>query len=133
MKKMLSLFTATLLLTTSPIFAGEDPVHDDHSKIVALAVTPEEAVTEIAVGLTDMLAKIEEKSGLEAKEIALKLMSAVKTLEQAKPSERQESALKQLSKQIDDAKHAAEEKDFAGAKSSITKSQSALKLYKAVK
>ena len=133
MKKTIPLLAAALILMTSPAFAGEGHAHDDHSKIVALAIAPEEAVAEIETGLADLLAKIEAKSAAEAKDIGLKLMSAIKTLEEAKPSERQASALKQLSKQIDDAKHAAEEKDFAGAKSSATKAQSALKLYKAVK
>ena len=133
MKKTIPLLAAALMLITSPTFAGEGHPYDDHSKIVALAITPEQAVIQIETGLTDLLAKIEAESATKAKNISLKLMSAIKTLEEAKPSERKAAALKQLNKQIDDAKHAAEEKDFAAAKSSATKAQSALKLYKAVK
>lgn len=133
MKKTIPLFAAALMLMISPAFAGEGHAHDDHSKIEALAVAPEAALAEIETGLPEMMAKIEAQSPTDAKEIGLKLMSAVKTLENAKPSERQASALKQLNKQIDDAKHAAEEKDFVAAKSSTAKAQSALKLYKAVK
>lgn len=133
MKKTIPLLATALMLLTSPAFAGEGHAHDDHSKIQALAIEPEAAVLEIETGLTDLGAKIEAQSASEAKDVSLKLMSAIKTLEEAKPSERQASALKQLNKQIDDAKHAAEEKDFKAAKSAATKAQSALKLYKAVK
>ena len=133
MKKTIPLLAVALMLMTSPAFAAEGHAHDDHSKIEALAIAPEDAVTEIETGLMNLLAKIEAQSAAEAKDISLKLTSAIKTLEAAKPSDRQASALKQLNKQGDDAKHAAEEKDFAAAKSSATKAQSALKLYKAVK
>ena len=133
MKKLTLSLAVALMLMTGSAFAAEGHAHDDHSKIEALAITPEMAITEIETGLIDLLTKIEAQSAAEAKNVGLKLMSAVKTLEAGKPSDRQASALKQLNKQIDDAKHAAEEKDFAAAKSSATKAQSALKLYKAVK
>jgi len=132
MKKTIPLFALAFMLLASPAFAGKGHDHDDHTKIEALAISPEQAIMEIETGLTDLQTKIEAQAGGEAKDIGLKLMSAIKTLEAANPSERQASALKQLNKQIDAAKHAAEEKDFTAAKSAATKAQSALKLYKAV-
>lgn len=146
MKKTLIALSAALILTSAPAFAGTGHSHsaeetshshggahdDHHSQIEALNVSADEAMAILEEGLTEVAKKIEAKTADDATAGALNLMSAVKTLQSANPSERQAAALKQFDQQIDNATHAVEDTDWAKAKSSITKAQSALKLYKAV-
>lgn len=151
MKKHITTLAAIIALASAPAFAGTDhdhgaapgtestapakghgSPHDDHSKIVALDVSPEEAVTALDTGLTNLLAKVESSATQDVITQSFSLMSAVKTLKDASPNERQAAALKQLDQQLDGAKHAAEDGNLEKAKSSVLKAQSALKLYKAV-
>lgn len=136
MKKLTLSFMAILMLTAFPAMAGDDHGHaytDDHSIIKPLDVPADEALKTIQQGIADLSAQIDAAQIEQTKAAALKLMSAVKTLEKEPLNDRQKSALKQFEKQIDDSKHAAEEKDFVKAKSSAQKAQSALKLYEAMK
>ncbi len=150
MKKTLSILTVLGLFATLPAYAGTGHDHgaaaetaapktghgnlqDDHSAIKALNVTPEEAITTLETGLADLAAKTKASDIEGTISGALALMSAVKTLSEADPNERQTAALKQLDQQLDGAKHAAEDKDFAKAQSATAKAQSAFKLYKAIK
>lgn len=140
MKKTISIFAALALLAAIPAYAentdpetGHGSVQDDHSKIEALNVSPEEAVTTLESGLSDLMTQIEASAAEDVVKNSYALMSAVKTLQEANPSDRQAAALKQLDGQLDAAKHAGEEKNMAEAASATTKAQSALKLYKAVK
>lgn len=151
MKKSLYTLAAVIALASTPAFAETTPdqaaasemqnaapakghgnPQDDHSKIVALDVTPEEAVTALENGLADLLAKAEASATADVMTQSFSLMSAVKTLKDASPNERQAAALKQLDQQLDGAKHAAEDGNLEKAKSSVVKAQSALKLYKAM-
>lgn len=151
MKKYITTLAAVIALASAPAFAGTDHDHgaapgtessapakghgnpqDDHSKIVALDVTPEEAVTALENGLADLLAKAEASATEDVMTQSFSLMSAVKTLKDASPNERQAAALKQLDQQLDGAKHAAEDGNLEKAKFSVVKAQSALKLYKAM-
>lgn len=151
MKRYITTFATIIALASAPAFAGTDHDHgaapgtespapakghgspqDDHSKIVALDVSPEEAVTALDTGLTDLLAKAESSATQDVITQSFSLMSAVKTLKDASPNERQAAALKQLDEQLDGAKHAAEDGNLEKAKASVVKAQSALKLYKAV-
>lgn len=149
MKKTLSILSTLAILTAMPAYAGTGHEHetpaeavapvtghgnpqDDHSAIKALDVTPEEAVATLETGLADLATKTESGDAEGTISGALALMSAVKTLSEASPNERQAAALKQLDQQLDGAKHAAEDKDFVKAQSATTKALSALKLYKAV-
>ena len=150
MKKTLSILTILTLFTAVPAYAGtghdqgasaqtvapatgHGSPQDDHSAIKPLSVTPEEALIMLETGLADLASKTEASDAEGTISGALALMSAVKTLKDGSPNERQAAALKQLDQQLDGAKHAAEDKDFAKAKSATSKAQSALKLYKAVK
>lgn len=117
--------------TTAPSHGHGSP-QDDHSKIMAMDVTPEQAVSALETGLADLLVKADAVATQDVMSGAFSLMSAVKTLKDAKPNERQAAALKQLDEQLDAAKHAAEDSQLEKARRSITKAQSALKLYKAV-
>lgn len=137
MKKVLSVLSILVLFAGAPAYAGADhdhaaPASDDHSTIKALDVAPDEAVTALEAGLADLAARAEANDAEGLATSAWSLMSAVKTLEAADPSQRQAAALKQLDQQLDAVKHAAEDKEFEQAKSSVTKASSALKLYKAV-
>lgn len=148
MKKTFYVFTAALVLTTTPVLAvtahahapvtagapaqGHGSPQDDHSRIQALDVSPTEAVTALESGLGDLLSKVEAKATEDVIKGSFALMSAVKTLQEAQPNERQAAALKQLDKQLDAAKHAAEDANFEKAASALVKAQSALKLYKAM-
>lgn len=149
MKKTLSILSALAIFTALPAYAGTGHEHeapaeaaapatghgnpqDDHSAIKPLDVTPEEAVSTLETGLADLMAKAEASDADGTISGAFALMSAVKTLSEATPNERQAAALKQLDQQLDGAKHAAEDKDFTKAKSATAKALSALKLYKAV-
>lgn len=149
MKKLTCAITVALALAATPVLAtaneipapvavdapakGHGNPQDDHSKIQALAVTPEEAVKALEAGLADLLPKAEAKAAEDVIKDSFALMSPVKTLQQAQPNERQAAALKQLDQQLDAAKHAAEDANFEKAKASLIKAQSALKLYKAMK
>ena len=149
MKTAIYTLTAILVLAATPVLAGTDHAHeavtadapakghgnpqDDHSKIQALAVTPEEAVIALETGLADLMPKVEAKATEDVIKGSFALMSPVKTLQEAQPNERQAAALKQLDQQLDAAKHAAEDANFEKAKTSLVKAQSALKLYKAMK
>jgi hypothetical protein len=136
MKKLNLSLMAILVLAAFPAMAGDDHGHahtDDHSMIKPLDISADEALKTIQQGIVDLSAQIDAAQIEQTKAVALKVISAVKTLEKEPLNDRQKSALKQLEKQIDDAKHAAEEKDFAKAKSSAQKAQSALKLYEAMK
>jgi hypothetical protein len=144
MKKHIYTLAALVALASAPAFAGTDHDHatqahghgspeDDHSKIEALNIAPEEAVVILETGLTVLLTKAEASAKQDVITQSLSLMSAVKTLRDASPNERQGAALKQLDEQLDGAKHAAEDGNLDKAKSSITKAKSALKLYKAMK
>jgi hypothetical protein len=151
MKKHIYTLATVIALASMPAFAGKDHDHgtapgtesvapaqghgspqDDHSKIVALDVSPEEAVSALEIGLTDLLAKVESSATQDVATGAFSLMSAVKTLKDASPHERQAAALKQLDQQLDGAKHAAEDGNLEKAKSYVVKAQSALKLYNAM-
>lgn len=151
MKKHIITLAAVIALASAPVFAGTGHDHaaatgteraapaqghgspqDDHSKIEALDVSPEEVVSALETGLTDLLAKAESSAPQDVVTGAFSLMSAVKTLKDASPNERQAAALKQLYQQLDGAKHAAEDGNLKKAKSFVVKAQSALKLYKAV-
>lgn len=151
MKKHIYTLAAVIALASTPVFAetghdqgaapetesaapaqGHGSPQDDHSKIEALDVSPEEAVSALEIGLTDLLAKAESSATQDVVTGAFSLMSAVKTLKDASPNERQAAALKQLDQQLDGAKHAAEDGNLEKAKSSVVKAQSALKLYKAM-
>ena len=153
MKKYIYTLAALVALASAPAFSGTDndhatsaeaessavPAHghggpqDDHSKIKALDVTPEEAVVVLETQLTKLWTKAEASAKQDVIAQSLSMMSAVKTLRDASPNDRQVAALKQLDEQLDGAKHAAEDGNFDKAKSSITKAKSALKLYKAMK
>ena len=149
MKNAFYAITAILALVATPVLAGTDHDHapvaadtpaqghgspqDDHSKIQALDVTPEEAVAALETGIAELLPKAEAKATEDVIKGSFALMSPVKTLQEAQPNERQAAALKQLDQQLDAAKHAAEDANFEKAKTSLVKAQSALKLYKAVK
>lgn len=111
---------------------GHGSVGDDHSKIVALDVTPEEAVAALDSGIADLTAKVAANQMAEVSTGAFAIMSAVKTLSDATPNERQAAALKQLDAQLDAAKHAAEDNNAEKATLSLTRAASALKLYKAM-
>ncbi len=151
MKKQIYTLATLVALASAPAFAGTDhdhaatsethsaapaqghgSPHDDHSKIEALNITPEEAVVVLETGLADLLAKTETSATQDIITQAFSLMSAVKTLKDSSPNERQAAALKQLDQQLDGAKHAAEDGNLEKAKASVIKAQSALKLYKAV-
>lgn len=150
MKKTLSILTVLALFTAVPAYAGtghddgaaaktavpatgHGSPQDDHTAIKPLGVTPEEALTILETGLADLASKAKASDAEGTISGALALMSAVKTLKEGSPNERQAAALKQLDQQLDGAKHAAEDKDFVKAQSATSKAQSALKLYKAVK
>jgi hypothetical protein len=148
MKNLAYTITVALVLAATPVLAATDEApapmtadapakghgnpQDDHSKIQALAVTPEEAVTALETGLADLLPKVEAKAAEDVIKGSFALMSPVKTLQAAQPNERQAAALKQLDQQLDAAKHAAEDANFEKAGSALVKAQSALKLYKAM-
>lgn len=148
MKRTFYALIAAFILITAPALAGTGYAHtptttaapaqghgspqDDHSKIQALEVTPEEAVAAIESGLADLILKAEAKVAEDVISGSFSLMSAVKTLQAAEPNERQAAALKQLDQQLDAAKHAAEDANFEKARSALFKAQSALKLYKAM-
>lgn len=135
MKYYLTILPVLALLMSAPVYAGpeHDHGHDDHSVIEALDVTYDEALAALDAGLADMLAKVDagDAKGVEAD--ALNLMSAVKTLEASDINDRQKAALRQMSQQLDNAKHAAQDGELDKAKASGTRASSALKLYKAVK
>ena len=153
MKRNIYTLVALVALASAPAFAGTDHDHaisaetkssaapaqghgspqDDHSKIKALDVTPEEAVFILETELAELLTKAEASAKQDVITQSLSLMSAVKTLKDASPNERQLAALKQLDHQLDGVKHAAEDGNFEKSKSSVIKAQSALKLYKAMK
>ena len=147
-KKTINALLIAALLASTPVLAdaghdhetpaavpakGHGSVGDDHSKIVALDVTPEEAVATLDSGIADLTAKVAANQMAEVATGAFALMSAVKTLSEATPNERQAAALKQLDAQLDAAKHAAEDSNAEKATSSLTKAASALKLYKALR
>lgn len=142
MKKELSLIAVTAILSVTAVPAGtayahgEDESaihgHDDHSLIKALDVSPEEAIAALDTGLVTLAAEIDAGYADNVIAGALSLMSAVKTLQAANPNERQAAALRQLDQQLDNAKHAAEDGEFDKAKSSVTRVESALKLYRAM-
>ncbi len=136
MKKLTLSLMAVLLLSGSPVIADDDHGYikaDDHSAIQPLDVSGDEALKIIQQGVPELAQKIEASQVELIKATALRLISAIKTLDKEPLSDRQKSALKQLEKQIDNAKHETEEKNFTKAKSSIQKAQSALKLYEAMK
>lgn len=148
MKNRFYALAAILVLAAAPALAGTGHAHepvtadapaqghgspqDDHSKIQTLDVTPEEAVTALETGLADLLPKAEANVAEDVIKGSFALMSAVKTLQEAKPNTRQAAALKQLDQQLDAAKHAAEDANFEKAQAALVKAQSALKLYKAM-
>lgn len=136
MKKLTLSLMAVLLLSASPVIAGNDHAYvkaDDHSVIQPLDISGDEALKTIHQGVVELAQQIEASEAEPAKTTALKLMSAIKTLEKKPLNDKQKSALKQLEKQIDAVKHDAEDKNFTKAKSSAKKAQSALKLYEAMK
>lgn len=132
MKNPLFILSAVTLLAAPSFPAFAHGNHDDHSQIEALDISADEAIATLETGLPALAEKIDAENTEGVIADALSLMAVIKTLQAEDLSERKAAALRQLDRQIDAAKHAAEDGEFDKAKAAATRAESALKLYRAM-